>query len=257
MSQGILYILIILVVVLLFMLIYVALLKHKKRLHYQFLIIIVELLIYMIAVICCGFYDDSEMFVYIDNFTYLGAAFIPVSLIMLGFAYRKDHSASLGRQWLLFIVPVITMVIIFTNDYHHLFYASYTVEGGYVAGPYFYIYALYSYVCMISGMVMLSYYAIKSSGVLSIQAILIVVGSLLPAVVNVCYTIGVPGFSYSSTPIAFTVTIAMYLLGMMRFNLLKVTPIALQTVIDRISDCFVVVDRSYNVLGYNRAFDDR
>ncbi len=32
----------------------------------------------------------------------------------------------------------------------------------------------------------------------------------------------------------------------------KVTPIALQTVINRISDSFVVVDPAYNVIDYNK-----
>jgi hypothetical protein len=101
---------------------------------------------------------------------------------------------------------------------------------------------------------MLSYYAIKNSGILSIQALLILMGSLVPSVVNVFYTLALPGFDVYSTPIAFAFTCGMYLLGMFRFNLLKISPIALQTVINRISDSFIVVDTDMNVLDFNLPF---
>jgi len=43
---------------------------------------------------------------------------------------------------------------------------------------------------------------------------------------------------------------------MFRFNLLKVSPIALQTVINRISDSFIVVDTDLNIIDFNKPFID-
>lgn len=240
------------------LLLYLLSIKGKQPLHYIFLLTTVALLVWHVAVVLGGIYaGNAESFVFFDNFTYFGAAIIPVCLLMLGAAYGKNFKGFTWKYALLFIVPAITLLLIFTNDSHHLFYLSYTPEGGYVTGPYFYVYAAYSYILMLIGFVLLCVNAVRSSGVLSIQAVLVIVGSLIPAVVNVCYTLGVPGFGASSTPIAFAVTVLLYYLGMMKYDMFQVTPVALQTVIDQISDSFVVVDLSGNILDCNRPFRDQ
>ena len=93
-------------------------------------------------------------------------------------------------------------------------------------GFYAYIHIAYSYVCLITGLGYLSYFAIKNSGVWSAQAVLIILGSIVPLVTNICYFLNVPGFDGYSTPIAFTFTLGLYLLGMFRFSFLRITPVA-------------------------------
>ncbi|NTU90228.1 MAG: hypothetical protein HGA54_10100, partial [Actinobacteria bacterium] len=252
------YLLFITSIILVVMLGYVVSFREKNTLHFLFIASIAALLVWHISVIIAGFFhDDPVRYVFVDNFTYIGIAIIPICLLFVGMAYNKDFKGFDKRFFLFLIVPITTIVMVFTNQYHHLFYLSYSAEGGYVVGPYFYIHTFYSYVCMLVGMLMLSYYAVKTSGILSIQAILTVVGSLIPAVVNVCYTLNVPGFTIYSTPVAFTITVLSYLISIFRFGLLKVVPIAMQTVINQISDCFVVVDEQLYILDFNRAFKER
>jgi hypothetical protein len=90
----------------------------------------------------------------------------------------------------------------------------------------------------------------------SAQALMVIAAGVIPTVANVCYTLQVDGFSVYSTPIAFTGAAILYLLAIFRFNMLKVTPIALQTVINRISDSFIVVDPELNIIDYNKPFID-
>lgn len=245
-------------VVLLAMLIYIALAKNKRALHYVFMAATVELLIWSIAVLTGLFFtNDIRAFIFVDKFPYIGAAFIPPTLVMLASAYGKQFVGFKKRYVLLFIIPVLSVICVFTNDYHHLFSLSYSAETGYVIGPCFYVYAIYSYVCMIFGMSKFCYLAAKNAGVLSVQSVLNFVGSVIPTVANIGYTFGLPGFSVYSTPAAFTITIFLYIISMFRFDFLKVVPIATQTVVDRISDCFVVVDEQLRILAYNKPFAHR
>ena len=203
------------------------------------------------------FSDNQALFIVWENITYIGASMVPVSLIFLGKAYSQSDKGFTKKLLLLLIVPVITQIMAWTNEYHHLFYLQYGSVGAYnTPGIYFYFHAVYSYICLLIGLVMLCYFAIKNSGIMSIQALLIIIGSIIPTVANVLYTLRVPGFNDYSTPIAFTSTLALYLFGMFRFNLLKITPIALQTVINRISDSFIVVDTDLNIIDYNKPFND-
>lgn len=228
---------------------------EKKTLHYLFTTIIVELIVWNIAVLVGNYVAyDPELSVFVDNFAYFGAAFVPVTMLLLGLAYQKTFKGFSKSFLLLFVPPVITMVVIFTNDYHHLFYLSHEVGVGYTQGPYFIVYAVYSYACLFAGMVLLCYTAIKTSGVLSLQAFLNFVAALIPAVANVCYTLHVPGFHVYTTPIAFTITVLIYIVSMFRYGFLKVVPVATRTVVNRISDCYVVIDRDLRMLDYNEPF---
>jgi two-component system sensor histidine kinase HupT/HoxJ len=243
--------------VLILMSIYILTRKNKRALHYTFLVLIIEILITTIAVMVQGLFSKNEaQFIFWENMSYVGSAFMPVSLIFLGKAYAQPDKAFSKKQYLLYIIPLITMFMVWSG-FNKLFYVEYAWGGvkENIPGPYFYVHAAYSYICLIVAFIYLSYFAIKNSGILSAQALLILVGSIIPTAVNALYTLKVWGDVYS-TPIAFTFTLAMYLLGMFRFNLLKVTPIALKTVINRISDSFIVVDTELNIIDYNKPFID-
>jgi two-component system sensor histidine kinase HupT/HoxJ len=245
-------------IILILMIIYIGTRKNKRALHYSFLMVIIEILIWSAAVMMQDiFKGDENQFIFWENMSYFGSAFVPVSLIFLGRAYARPDKAFSKSQFLLFIIPVITMIMIWTG-FEGLFYTQYGWKEGLenLPGTYFYIHSAYSYVCLIVGFVYLSYFAIRNSGIWSAQALLIFIGSIIPTFANVCYTFKLFGFNVYSTPIAFAATLSMYLLGMFRFNLLKVTPIALQTVINRISDSFIVVDTELNIIDYNKPFID-
>jgi hypothetical protein len=236
------------------MCIYVINVKNKKPLHYHFLTPVLEVFIWTLVVIIQGLYSyDSDISNFWENVSYFSSAAIPVSVIFLGKVYSETPLTQ--KYWLLYILPAISVVMIWTNPLHHWFFVQYaTSDQPFVYGPYFYIHAIYSYVCLIYGFAMLIYYALKNSGLLSVQAFLILLGSVTPFIVNVFYTFKIAGFDVYSTPIGFTVTLVVYMLAMFRFNLLRVSPIALQTVINRISDSFIVLDKEMNVLDFNRTF---
>lgn len=243
------------IVALLGMLCYIVMTRGKTSLHKVFFFVILELIVWdCAAMMAAQFAGDPQTFVFVDNFSYFGAAFVPATMLMLGFAYQKNFQGFDWRYAVFHVVPAITMVLIFTNESHHLFYLSYSAEGGYVQGPLFYVYAIYSYICLAASMTMLYVTAARTKGMLSPQCLLILAACLLPLVVNLLYTLHVPGFQVYSTPVAFSVTVLLLLVAMFRFGFLKVVPVAMQTAINRISDCFAVVDRDMHIVNYNEAF---
>ncbi len=245
--------------ILILMSIYIITIKKRTVLHYSFLAVVIEVLIWTVAVIMRGLSDNFEAVVFWENVTYIGIAFVPISLVFLARAYSQPDKPVSKKYWLLYIIPIITQLMAWTNSYHHLFYIQYGWEvmgTANIAGLYFYIHAAYSYIFLVFGFILMSYFAIRNSGIISIQAVLILLGSVIPTVVNVFFTLKVKGFDVYSTPIAFSFTLAMYLLGMFRFNLLKVAPIALQTVMNRISDSFIVIGPNLNIIDYNYTFLD-
>jgi signal transduction histidine kinase len=230
--------------------------KNKRQLHYVFILVIVEVFIWSGSVFARGLSaGNQDMVVFWENITYIGIGMVPVCLILLARAYSGKNV----NKWylLLCVVPLLTQVMAWTNGLHHLFYQQYGQVGEpNTFGYYFYFHAAYSYVCLVVGFIYMCYVAIKNRGLFSIQALLIIAGTIIPTVPNICYTLGVPGFDVYSTPIGFTFMLLLYLFAMFRFNLLKVSPIALQTVINRISDSFIVVDINMNIIEFNKTYVD-
>ena len=238
--------------------IYIGMAKNKRTLHFIFMMAIIEIFIWNgAAILQTLFMDNPQMYIVWENLTYIGSAGVPVTLLIMGRAYSQKAGQFKKWQLLLFVIPVLTQIMVWTNGYHGLFYQEYGMGvAPNVPGPYFWVHAVSSYIYLIGGIGYLIYNAIRNSGVWSIQAVLIIIGSIIPMVANVLYTLEVPGLDTYSTPIAFTSTLVLYLLGMFRFNLLRITPVALQTVINRISDSFIVVDANMMIIDYNKTFED-
>ena len=193
--------------------------------------------------------------VYVDYFTYLPVVLTPVALFFVSYIFVKGKIHY--RNWfiLLFIIPVITLAILWTNDLHHLFYSNYSlISGNAEFGPYFYVHSLYTYGLFAIDIIMLLRASIKKSSMLSKQSLLIILGALIPLLVNVC---GMLFFSYNIyvTPISFIITIFLFGIAILRYNFLSIAPIALKKVVDQMSDLYLVLNQDCVVSDCNKPFE--
>lgn len=193
--------------------------------------------------------------VYVDYFTYLPVVLTPVALFFVAYIFVKGKINF--KKWfiLLFIIPIITLAILWTNDFHHLFYSNYSlISGDAEFGPYFFVHSLYTYGLFAIDIIMLLSSSIKKSSMLSKQSILIILGASIPLLVNVC---GMLFFSYNIyvTPISFIITILFFGVAILRYNFLNVAPIALKKVVDQMSDLYLVLNQDCIVSDCNKPFE--
>ena len=195
--------------------------------------------------------------IYFDYFIYIAICFIPVAVFFMGLIYANTKIEFKKRYLLLFIIPIISLIVLLTNDYHHLFYEHYSVDfQTNVYGPYATIHNIYSYILLAWGILYMLKFSIKNSGFFSKQSLLIVLGVSVPLVVNILGTFKIIPMSIYVTPITFTVTIICCAIAILKFQFLGVTPIALQKIVDRISDGYVVLDENNTITDFNKTFLD-
>ena len=209
----------------------------------------------MIQILVINFISPNVA-IYVDYFIYLPVVLTPVALFFIAYIFIKKHIEFKKWYLLFFIIPIITMLILWTNDFHHLFYEYYSVNTSEtVFGPYFYVHSAYTYGLFAVDIIMLLITSIKNSSFLSKQSILIVLGTLVPIVVNVvCMTI-LNGNIYT-TPISFIVTILFFGVAILRYNFLNVAPIALKRVVDQMSDSYLVLNQDYIISDCNKPFEN-
>lgn len=193
--------------------------------------------------------------IYFDYISYIGICLLPIGLLYTGLVFVRTKVKLRRIDLFVLAVPLFSLLILWTNDFHHLFYKEYSTQiHECVFGPYFMVHTVFSYGLIAIGMLSMIRYNIQNSGFFSKQSLLIVLGSAVPTIVNLLGTLGIIKLSIYVTPLAFTVALLFYVLAIFKFQFLNITPIALQNVVNLISDSYLVLDENDKIIDFNATF---
>ena len=219
--------------------------KNKTQLQEVFIIITALVgfwdVIMLLQKILCDKYSIFPII--FEYFTYISTCFLPVFLLFLSKIFTNTKINFKFYHLFLFIIPIFSLCVLWTNNIHHLFYKMYSINlNETVTGPYAIIHILYTYSLFATAIGILLTYSIKNAGFFSKQSLLIIFGTLIPIVVNILGTFGIIPMTVYVTPICFSFTILFFALAIFKFKFLSVTPIAMQRIVDRMSDSFLVLN---------------
>ena len=193
---------------------------------------------------------------------YLSIAGIPVAwLFMTFYATGRGHRLNWRRIAALSLVPMTTVVLVWTNKYHHLMRTAIWLDErgpfpivGRVLGPWFWVHTAYSYL-MLAFAVYLLVRAFKSSPPLYRGQPLVLLGGLcLPLAWNAVYLL-IPGAlpAQDYTPAIFGLAGVVVAWGLFRFRLFTLVPVARNALVENMSDGLLVMDEGDRVLDLNEA----
>ena len=209
----------------------------------------------ILQLVCTSFFNVEP--IYFENFIYIGTCMLPVALFFVAIIFRNTKIRFKRKYLLLFVIPFLTLLVLYTNKYHHLFYKTYSTNlSEMVYGSYFYIHSIYTYGLLLVSIGIMINASLKNSGSFSKQTILIIIGTMFPILVNLAGTFKIWNMNVCLTPISFSIAVIFYTFAILKFNFLKITPIALQKIVDRISDGYVVLDEENTITEFNKTFLD-
>ncbi|MBT4139564.1 MAG: response regulator [Candidatus Latescibacteria bacterium] len=190
------------------------------------------------------------------NLMYFGVLAVPSFWLVFTKHYSGQQNVSLKWLW---IEPIITLIMAWTNPYHELLHSRRYIEtlGSFDVylvehGTYFWVHTAYSYVLLIWGSILLVRRLIHVPQLYRSQTTAILIGLLTPWTANIIYLFGLNPFPHLDlTPFAFIVMGLATFWGAFRFQLLTVVPIARDTVIDGMEDGIIVFDSENRVIDYN------
>jgi diguanylate cyclase (GGDEF)-like protein len=194
-----------------------------------------------------------------------GYLFAPTfGVVWLGFALEyigRRNWFSKKSSWAIWIVPILTNIFVQTNDLHHLIWTQtvFTQRGSFLSlsvsyGPWFWVNAIYSYILLIIGAVLVAREYFYSFHTFRRQTMWMIIGMIVPLVNHIIY-VGhlVPGWQKDYSPIGFAISGIAFAIGIFRFQLFSLAPIARSLVMDYIEDGICVVDASGQVVDANPA----
>lgn len=239
------------------MLVIISKQKPKNQMQQMFLINIILLFILCFFVLLQILLSKPLNIepVYFEYLSYIGGCFIPVSLLLTSLIFVNTKITLKKYYLLLLIIPFISLIMLWTNDIHHLFFEEYSIYiKDVVYGPYFYVHAFYSYAVLLVAIILFITGAIKNSGFFSTQSMLILLGIIFPLGINILGTLKIIDITIYITPIMFMVAVLFFALAVFKFNFLKLNPIALQKIVNRISDGYIVLNEDAIITDYNKPF---
>lgn len=229
--------------------------EKKSQIKIMFQFILVCLLVCCVGLILqitfCNITNINP--IYFDYFVYIGTVFLPVAFLLTSITFTKTKIKFSWKYKLLFIVPIISLIVLWTNNYHHLFYKVYSTNlNECITGNYAIIHTIYSYTLIGISIFLLLRYTLRNSSFFSRQSFLIILGSIIPLVINILGTFAVIKLSAYVTPISFAISALFYAFAIFKFSFLKVTPIALQKIVDRMSDSYLILNDDLVITDFNQ-----
>ncbi len=234
--------------------------KKKEELYSLFRILFVLLSIHVFALMLLFYFKDSfmnqENLLFIDGISYISTCNLPVILYFIALKY-ENKEADLKKYWPLFIIPVLTILIIYTNPMHHLFCKNYSINVSDVdLGPYFYVHMIYTYALLVIGFIRIIKTSIKRAGFISLGTILIIIGACAPIIPNLLASLQIMSMDTYVTPIMFLITAICFYISIFQLNSFDAVPIALKNIVNIMTDAFIVIEQNGNVAYVNKSFID-
>lgn len=238
----------------------VVLLKRetkKSTLKSAFLFLSVSMLICCTGTLLQNFLSKPLNIdpVYFEYLTYIGNVTMSIGILLVGLIYNFPNFKFKKIHSLILVIPIISLILLWTNDLHHLFYKEYSINLTQTTfGNFFAIYNIYSLVLIGIGIVSLLVNIVKSSTFFSKQTMLVLLAILIPISVNIMTTLKLIDSTIYITPITFSFSILLLFLSIFKFQFLNITPIAIQRIVDRISDSYIILNTSNVITDYNKTF---
>lgn len=172
---------------------------------------------------------------------------------------RQEHWWERARIVVMAAIS-INLILMITNPYHHLLWPGerwLTFGGARVpwleSGPaFFWIFRTTAYALPVAGVVALAISAVGSPSVYARQIAALVLGALMPVVVNLVFmSPNAPGLDL--TPVTVVVSVSLFALSTFRFRLLDVMPMARSLLLEQLDDGVIVLDPERRVVDLNPA----
>ena len=194
---------------------------------------------------------------------YIGILGLPLSWTAFALAY-SSHTNWLTKRniALALIFPITTLIVIFTNEYHHWFFTDFGLQTDKISGLiliydplgwWFWLHAIYTYGILIFG----SYFLVREywekREVYRSQIAINMTAILLPWISNGIVIAGLLPIRIDITSVMFSISILIFGWGFLRYQLLDILPVAHRAVFESISDSVIVLDPELRIIELNPA----
>lgn len=245
----------------LFLGIYAYLKRHTySNIVNYFIVYVVTITIYCFSSATGLLATNIEEIKFWTSVEYIGIALSPafgLLFVLKYFGFQLSKSIVTA----ILTIPFITILMVATNDLHHLHYRVIEVDP-LLGAPF--IYQVEGFWYMVHGTVSFSYMFAafllacsrwkETNKVYRPQLITLIVGQLVPIIAIFLYLIDAAPRGLDPVPMTLWITSSLYLWSIKSSRLFTTMPIDKDTIFNNINDGVLVLDSSKQLIEYNKAF---
>lgn len=190
---------------------------------------------------------------------YVAIPYIPVfTLLMCG----EYFGVRLRRVWrvVLLAFPAVTILLHWTNEAHHLFYASASLQedvpfpiAKLEYGPYFYVHSLFMYSCYFLCVFVMMKQHRKVMRRYRAQMALLGAGLTMPMVASFLYVGGLSPYGIDLAAVFLSLSFVCYSIALVRYKMLDVAPIPRDVVVESMHQGILVLAEDRTLISCNAA----
>ncbi|PKO12312.1 MAG: hypothetical protein CVU39_25035 [Chloroflexi bacterium HGW-Chloroflexi-10] len=199
--------------------------------------------------------NQTAQYFWLDA-TYFGVVITPTAFLILAVQFTSPANKFIQKHLgLFFIEPVVTVLILWTDPWHGLFYAGMQSTGTILnGGVWFWVNVIYSYILLLIALGLLIQAFRNATNLVRKQVGVMVAGMLLPWIGNVIGLTHISPFpELDLTPILFIGSGVMFAQGLFHYRLLDIVPIARHKLVESMSDGVIVLDTQHRIVDINPA----
>jgi sigma-B regulation protein RsbU (phosphoserine phosphatase) len=195
---------------------------------------------------------------------FLATEWVVASFLVFALQYSgRIKELTVRRLLPLLPVPAIILLLAWTNESHHLFWADVRFvmagDGTYNAldftyGPAFWAHTAYDYLLLGLSTLVLNQVFLRSPRLYRVQTVSLLIGTLTPWLANIITIFGFSPIPYFDlTPLGFTLGGMVMAFGFFRSRMFEVLPAARGAVIENMVHGVVVLDADNHIVDLNPA----
>ncbi len=191
---------------------------------------------------------------------YLGIVIVPLAWMVFTYHYTHPNKGVNYRIMLFLSAIATTTILLILNtkstgliwrDIHIDVFAGFSVLNV-THGPWFnYVHLVYGYGLLAVGTFFILRSILRTQGVYRGQAVTLIIAVVVPWIGNILYIAGLSPIDL--TPFAFTITVVALTWSIFGFQLLALSPVARDQIVDNMRDGVIVVDIHNQLVDINPA----
>ncbi len=226
---------------------------------------------FALFLLACAIWDLSAIFelsstvldtkILFSKISYFGAASVANFWLFFATSFSKKYRVSNKKLYILFwIIPVIVIIMAWTNEMHHLVWTNihlanspYGIIAIYKHGAFFFVNVVYSYILLSLGTVIMIKESFTFPKIYMRQSLILILAVCIPWLGDILYVIGkspTQGLDFST--FIFTISAILIVFGYLKFRLFAISPIANEIIFSNMIEGIIVTDESYRLVQLNK-----
>jgi PAS domain-containing protein len=195
-----------------------------------------------------------------STISYPGVALAPFFFFYFITSYAEPDRHRSRRSWAAnAAIPVLTILVAATNNWHHLLWPTITLDPRlnvaiYGHGPWWWLFFAYSYSLLLRAFIVLGNSIARYHAFFRTQNMALFLASILPILGNLLYAFRLtPIEGMDWTPVGFTFSSLVLTWILFQYRMLDLVPVARDRLVDTLREAVLVLDERGRIVDANPA----